>query len=108
MMWGIRTLRVLILSSFLLLYPCIAIVASALEDGTYDAEVETDSGTYSVPVEVENGEVTEVHWPNGGNMHVEGAEIENGEATGTNFRGDSVQIQIDDSEYSEDEAESED
>jgi hypothetical protein len=82
-------------------------VASAVEDGTYDAEVETDSGTYSVPVEVENGEVTEVHWPNGGNMHVNGAEIENGEATGTNSRGDSVKIQIDDSEYSEDGVESE-
>jgi hypothetical protein len=97
-MLGVRTLCILILSSFLLLYPCVAIVALAVEDGTYDAEVQTDSGTYSVPVEVENGEVTEVHWPNGGNMHVEGAEIENGEATGTNSRGDSVQIQIDDSE----------
>ncbi len=106
-MWGTKTLCTLILSSFLLLYPCVAIVASAVEDGTYDAEVETNSGTYSVPVAVENGEVTEVHWPNGGNMHVEGAEIENGEATGTNSRGDSVQIQIDDSEYSEDGAESE-
>jgi len=78
----------------------MAIVASAVEDGTYDAEVETDSGTYSVPVEVENGEVTEVHWPNGGDMSVQGADIVGGEATGTNSRGDSVQIQIDDSEHS--------
>jgi hypothetical protein len=38
---------------------------------------------------------------------VEGAEIENGEATGTNSRGESVKIQIDDSEYSEDRVESE-
>ncbi len=101
-MWGTRTFYVLILSSFLLLYPCIAIVASAVEDGTYDAQVETDSGTYSVPVEVENGEVTGVHWPNGGDMSVQGAEIEDGEATGTNSRGDSVTIQIDESEHSDD------
>jgi len=66
----------------------------AIEDGTYDATVTTDSGSYTVPVEVEGGEVTYVHWPNGGNMHVYGADIEDGSASGTNSEGDSVDIEI--------------
>jgi len=41
------------------------------DDGTYDATVTTDSGSYSVSVEVEDGEVTQVHWPNGGDMSYE-------------------------------------
>lgn len=60
----------------------------------YDATVTTSSGTYTVPVEVEGGEVTEVHWPNGGDMTVSGADIDDGEASGINSRGDSVQIEI--------------
>jgi len=66
------------------------------EDGTYDAVVTTDSGSYSVPVEVEDGEVTQVHWSNGGDMSVSGAEISDGEATGVNSRGDSVSIELED------------
>jgi len=62
----------------------------------YDATVTTDSGSYSVPVEVEDGEVTQVHWPNGGDMTVSGAEISGGEATGFNSRGDSVSVELDD------------
>ena len=65
-------------------------------DGTYDATVTTSSGTYYVPVEVEDGEVTEVHWPNGGDMTVDGAEIDDSEASGYNSRGDYVDIEIDD------------
>lgn len=64
------------------------------EDGTYDATVTTDSGSYSVPVEVEDGEVTYVHWPNGGDMSVSGADISDNEATGTNSRGESVNIEL--------------
>jgi hypothetical protein len=72
------------------------------EDGTYDALVTTQSGTYTVPVEVENGEVTSVQWPNGGNMHVYGGDIDNGEVTGaSNSRGDFINIEIDDSSYDE-------
>jgi hypothetical protein len=71
----------------------------AADDGTYDAQVTTDSGTYSVPVEVEDGEVTQVHWPNGGDMNVEGGDLDGGEASGINSRGDIVNIEIDDSEY---------
>jgi hypothetical protein len=66
------------------------------DDGTYDATVSTDSGTYSVPVEVEDGEVTQVHWPNGGDMSVSGADIDDGEAAGINSRGDAVNISIED------------
>ncbi|MBI4355879.1 MAG: hypothetical protein HY597_05500 [Candidatus Omnitrophica bacterium] len=66
------------------------------EDGTYDAVVTTDSGSYTVPVEVEGGEVTFVHWPNGGDMHVYGAEIADSEAQGWNSRDESVSIEIDD------------
>ncbi|MBI5149833.1 MAG: hypothetical protein HZA28_03575 [Candidatus Omnitrophica bacterium] len=66
------------------------------EDGTYDGVVTTDSGSYTVPVEVEDGEVTYVHWPNGGDMTVSGAEISDGEADGINSKGDSVHIEIDD------------
>lgn len=70
-------------------------LCSFAEDGTYDATVITDSGTYTVPVEVEGSEVTYVYWPNGGNMHVYGADIEDGFASGTNSRGDFVNIEID-------------
>lgn len=66
------------------------------EDGTYDATVTTDSGTYSVPVEVESGEVTQVHWPNGGDMTVSGAEISDGEAAGVDSRGEVVSIELED------------
>lgn len=66
------------------------------DDGTYDATVTTDSGSYFVSVEVEGGEVTQVHWPNGGDMSVSGAEIIDGEATGVNSRGDSVSIELED------------
>lgn len=65
------------------------------EDGTYDATVVTDSGSYAVPIEVEDGEVTQVYWPNGGDMSVSGAEISDGEADGFNSKGDSVHIEID-------------
>ena len=71
------------------------------EDGTYDALVTTDSGTYTVPVEVEDGEVTHVIWPNGGEMSVDGGELSDGEAYGTNSRGDDVSIEIDDYSYDE-------
>lgn len=70
--------------------------AQNLEDGTYDATVTTSSGSYAVPVEVENGEVSHVEWPNGGNMSLDGAEIDgDGYASGYNSRGDSVEIEID-------------
>ena len=65
------------------------------DDGTYDATVTTSSGSYTVPVEVENGEVSEVHWPNGGEMNVYGGNIDEGEATGYNSRGDYISIEID-------------
>lgn len=68
---------------------------STLEDGTYDARVRTDSGTYRVPVVVEDGEVTSVRWPNGGNMRLRGAEIDDGEAVGRNSDGDRIRIEID-------------
>jgi hypothetical protein len=72
----------------------------AANDGTYDAQVTTESGdTYSVPVEVEDGAVTQVHWPNGGNMNVEGGDLEAGEAMGTNSRGENVSVEIDDPGY---------
>ncbi|MGO9481022.1 MAG: hypothetical protein ACLP05_04470 [Candidatus Kryptoniota bacterium] len=101
-----KRLKLLLIMAFLVGLVSIAYAQDTVspEDGTYDAQVETDSGTYNVPVEVENGEVTGVHWPNGGDMSVQGAEIEDGEATGTNSRGDSVQIQIDDSEQSDEES----
>jgi hypothetical protein len=76
------------------------------EDGTYDAVVTTDSGSYTVPVEVEDGEVTSVDWPNGGDMTVSGAEIsDDGEATGYNSRGETVQIEIEDYESESEETE---
>lgn len=83
--------------SYLLIGFCmtVAIPTACAEDGTYDATVTTDSGTYTVPVEVEDGEVSLVHWPNGGDMHVYGADISNGEAQGYNSRGDMVQIEVD-------------
>lgn len=89
----------LILIIFLAYSPVFA------EDGTYDATVTTDSGSYSVPVEVEDGEVTQVHWPNGGDMSVAGVEISDGEANGVNSRGDSVSVELED--YNDESGESE-
>ncbi len=76
----------------------IALCSPAIAE-TYDAAVTTDSGTYSVPVEVEDGEVTTVYWPNGGDMSVSGAYLDGYTADGSNSRGDSVQIEIDDYSY---------
>lgn len=67
----------------------------------YNATVTTSSGSYDVTVEVEDGEVTYVHWPNGGDMSVSGAEIDDGEADGYNSRGDSVHVEVDDYEEGE-------
>ena len=83
--------KLYILSLIIFLFP------SALFAETQDATVTTQSGSYSVPVEVEGGEVTYVHWPNGGDMTVSGAELQGGEADGINSRGDSVHIELDDS-----------
>ena len=80
---------------FLAIFPLNSFAEDeAIEDGTYDATVTTNSGSYTVPVEVEDGEVTYVHWPNGGDMHVYGGDIEDGSASGANSRGDSVDIEI--------------
>ena len=67
----------------------------------HDATVTTNSGSYTVPVEVEDGAVTYVYWPNGGNMNVYGAAIEDGQASGYNSRGESVDIELDDYEGNE-------
>jgi hypothetical protein len=58
------------------------------------ATVTTKSGTYTVPVQVENGQVTHVEWPNGGNMSVRGGELNGGQADGQNSRGDAVHIDL--------------
>jgi hypothetical protein len=81
---------------FAALFLTVPVQASDLPDGEYDATVQTSSGTYTVPVEVESGEVSSVHWPNGGNMSVRGADIYDGSASGYNSRGDRVNIEIDD------------
>jgi hypothetical protein len=82
--------------SIALFFTSISADAQEIEDGTYDATVTTSSGSYTVPVEVENGEVSHVEWPNGGNMSVDGAEIDSdGYASGYNSRGDSIEIEID-------------
>src|SRR3954451_8639767 len=78
-------------------------------DGTYDATVTTSSGSYSVPVDVEDGAVTGVHWPNGGDMSVDGADLDGTTASGINSRGDSIDIEVDDPAYqSDDDSSSED
>lgn len=87
-------LRILVISGMLLL-PVQAFAQESIEDGTYDAVVTTDSGSYTVPVEVEDGEVTHVEWPNGGHMSVDGADLDDGYASGTNSRGDYIDIEID-------------
>ena len=85
----------ILLSMFIsVILPLISLTAFGIEDGIYDATVTTSSGTYSVPVEVEDGEVTSVHWPNGGNMAVNGADIEDGEASGYNSRGENINVEI--------------
>ncbi len=93
-------IRIVFLLFFFLLF--ISPKFSLANDGTYDATVTTESGTYTVPVEVEDGSVTYVDWPNGGNMTVYGAEISDGEASGTNSQGDPIDITIDDYEEGSD------
>ena len=93
--------------AFLLLPHFIQAAAAegTLIDGTYSATVTTDSGSYTVPVEVEDGEVSRVEWPNGGNMHVYGGDLDGDKAFGRNSDGESVHVQIDDLEYESEEAE---
>jgi hypothetical protein len=66
------------------------------EDGTYCAEVEYYNpstgtrNTYDLDVEVEGGELTEIHWPNGGwldNSHFYPEDITDGECEFTSDRG---------------------
>lgn len=74
--------------------PSISALAADIDDGAYDAQVTTSSGTYTVPVEVEDGAVTHVQWPNGGNMHIHGGELDDGEASGYDLDGDQVLIEV--------------
>lgn len=66
------------------------------EDGTYCAEVEYYNpttgtrNTYDLDVEVEDGELTIIHWPNGGwldNTHFYPEDISSGECEFTSDRG---------------------
>lgn len=82
----------------LVLFVFLPIIAYSEE---YDATVTTSSGSYNVPVEVEDGEVTYVHWPNGGDTSVSGADISDGETDGYNSRGDYIHIELDDYEEGE-------
>lgn len=86
-------------SVFRIIMPLFLSTISLIEISSadeYDAIVTTDSGSYTVPVEVEDGEVTHVYWPNGGAMNVYGGELSDGEAFGTNSRGETVSVQVDD------------
>ncbi len=65
-------------------------------DGTYCAEVEYYNpstgtrNTYDLDVEVENGELIEIHWPNGGwldETHFNSEDISSGECEFTSDRG---------------------
>ena len=85
-----------IVNLVILIFLILPAFVFALEDGTHDAVVTTDSGSYTVPVEVDGDEVTHVYWPNGGAMTVYGGEIDGGEADGTNSKGDLIHIEIDD------------
>lgn len=86
-------MRILVFSC-LLLAVSFPSYAQEYEDGTYDATVTTESGTYTVPVEVEDGEVTGVHWPNGGEMNVMGAELDENSASGSSYDGRWVDVEI--------------
>jgi hypothetical protein len=66
------------------------------EDGRYEATVTMDSGIFSVPVEVYDGEVVRINWPNDEDMAISGAEINDGEATGFNLDGETVNIKLKD------------
>lgn len=66
------------------------------KDGTYCAELEyfnSSTGTrntYNLNVEVENGELTEIHWPNGGwlgETHFNSEDITSGKCEFTSDRG---------------------
>jgi len=96
-------IRRLILSFVVWLALAILVLVAPVysEDGTYDAIVTTDSGSYTVPVEVEGGEIAFVHWPNGGDMHVYGATVEDGAAEGWNSRGEHIAVEIDGDEGGE-------
>lgn len=84
----------LLIIQILLLTSFTNLSFAQVEDGTYDATVTTSSGSYTVSVEVEDGEVTTVYWPNGGDMSLSGAEISDLEASGYNSQGDYVDIEI--------------
>jgi hypothetical protein len=66
------------------------------KNGTYCAQVEYYNpstgtrNTYDLDVEVEGGELTEIHWPNGGwldDTHFNPEDITNGECEFTSDRG---------------------
>ena len=66
------------------------------ENGSYEATVTTDSGIYSVSVEVYDGEVVQINWPNDEEMTISGAKINDGEATGVDQNGETVNIKLKD------------
>lgn len=76
-----------------------------LKDGTYCADVEyynPNTGTrntYNLDVEVENGDLTEIHWPNGGwldETHFQTTDISSGECTFRSDRGYRYTVTLED------------
>ena len=59
-----------------------------------DAVVTTDKDVYSVPVEVEDGEVTQVYWPDGRDPSVSGADLSDSQASGADVNGDPIDIDL--------------
>lgn len=88
-------MKSLLLIGFLLTLSLPAYAEEEYKDGTYDATVTTESGSYTVPVEVEDGEVTGVYWPNGGQMHVMGGDLDGTSASGSSYDGRWVDVEID-------------
>jgi hypothetical protein len=82
----IRTLILLILAVF------AATVAGAEQ---YRALVTDSTGSHNVDVDVENGYVTMVHWPNGRDTVLTGAEISSNEAQGYDPDNNVLDIYID-------------
>lgn len=73
-------------------------------DGTYTAEVDYynpetgTSSTYTLDVEVENGELTVIHWPNGGwldESHFTPEDITSGSCSFTSDEGNEYTVTLD-------------
>jgi hypothetical protein len=89
-----RTMTAGLLALGLLAASPVCAQDTRLQDGMYPATATNTGWTYAVSAQVEEGQVTALRWPHGGETPILEGEITNGTAVGFGIEGDRFDITI--------------